>query len=105
MIKRYFDFEIFKNLNGISSLDEILELQALNTTFPTHLKTFPKNVIQKEFDRITVEFSWKSSQIEGNTYSLLDTEKLIKDKVLANGHSQEEAIMIFNHKRAMDFIL
>ena len=104
-IKRYFDFEIFKNLNGIFSLDEIAELQKLNKTFQANLKIFPKNVIHKEFERITVEFSWKSSQIEGNTYSLLDTERLIKEKVQANGHSQEEATMIFNHKQAMDFIL
>ena len=72
-IKLYFDFEIFKNLNRIFSLDEIAELQKLNKIFQTHLKTFPENVIKKEFERITVEFSWKPSQIEGNTYSLLDT--------------------------------
>lgn len=104
-IKRYFDFEIFKNLNGIFSLDEITELQELNKTFQANLKTFPRNIIQKEFEGITVEFSRKSSQIEGNTYSLLDTERLIKEKVLANGHSQEEATMIFNHKQVMDLIL
>ena len=103
-IKRYFDFEIFQNLKEIFRSKEILELQKLNKTFQTNLKTFPQNVIQKEFERITVEFSWKSSQIEGNTYSLLDTERLIKEQIHAKGHSKEEAIMIVNHKQAMDFI-
>ena len=44
-IKRYFDFEIFKNLEGIFSSDEIAELQKLNKTFQANLKIFPKNVI------------------------------------------------------------
>ena len=48
--------------------------------------------------------SWKSSQIEGNTYSLLDTETLIKENIEANGHKKEEAIMILNHKKALEFI-
>ncbi len=104
MIKRYFDFEIFQHLKEIFCSEEISELHKLNKTFQANLKTFPQNVIQKEFERITVEFSWKSSQIEGNTYSLLDTERLIKEQIHAKGHSKEEATMIFNHKQAMDFI-
>lgn len=49
--------------------------------------------------------SWKSSQIEGNTYSLLETERLLKDKQTASGKTQEEAIMLLNHKDALDFVL
>src|SRR5574344_1024369 len=48
--------------------------------------------------------SWKSSQIEGNTYSLLDTEILIKENIEAKGHKKEEAIMILNHKNALEYI-
>jgi len=49
--------------------------------------------------------SWKSSQIEGNTYSLLETERLLKEKQTASGKTKEEAIMLLNHKYALDFIL
>lgn len=62
-------------------------------------------IIKRELERFTIEFSWKSSQIEGNTYSLLETEELIKNKREAKGHSKEEAVMILNHKSAFDTIL
>ncbi len=52
-----------------------------------------------------VDLSWKSSQIEGNTYSLLETERLLKDKQTASGKTKEEAIMLLNHKDALDFVL
>lgn len=47
----------------------------------------------------------KSAQIEGNTYSLLETERLLKDKQTASGKTKEEAIMLLNHKDAFDFVL
>ena len=36
-------------------------------------------LLQKEFERLTVELAWKSSKIEGNTYTLIETETLLKD--------------------------
>lgn len=58
---------------------------------------------KKEWERLVVELSWKSSKIEGNTYTLLDTEKLLLRGVEATGHSKEEAHMILNHKEAFAF--
>lgn len=60
---------------------------------------------RKEMERLGVDLSWKSSQIEGNTYSLLETERLLKEKQTAQGKTKEEAIMLLNHKDALDFIL
>ncbi|MBI2600167.1 Fic family protein, partial [Candidatus Daviesbacteria bacterium] len=51
------------------------------------------------------ELSWKSSKIEGNTYTLLETESLIKEQEEARGKTKDEAIMILNHKSAFDTIL
>ena len=56
-------------------------------------------------ERLIIEFSWRSSQIEGNTYTLLETEILIKESREAAGHKKEEATMILNHKKVLDFIL
>src|SRR3989338_1484643 len=64
-----------------------------------------KTILKRELERFTIELSWKSSQIEGNTYSLLETEELIKNKKEAKGHDKSEAIMILNHKTAFDTIL
>lgn len=47
----------------------------------------------------------ETSRIEGNTYSLLETETLIKEKKEATGHSREEAMMILNHKETFELIL
>lgn len=63
-----------------------------------------KVIEEKELQRLIIELSWKSSKIEGNTYTLLDTEKLIVDKKEAQGHDKKEAIMILNHKDAFNFI-
>lgn len=59
----------------------------------------------KELERFVIELSWKSSRIEGNTYTLLDTERLLRDGIEAPGHTRDEATMILNHKRAFQFVL
>lgn len=64
----------------------------------------PPAIVKKEFERLIIELSWKSSKIEGNTYTLLDTEKLILEHKEAPGHDKKEATMILNHKNAFAFI-
>jgi len=61
-------------------------------------------LLKKEFERLTIELSWKSSQIEGNTYTLLETEELIKENIPVVGHTEDEATMILNHKKTLDYI-
>src|SRR3989339_1621270 len=99
-----FNFGIFDSLGEIFSKGELDELKNLNDGYEKRIKNLPPAIIKKEFERLTVELSWKSSQIEGNTYSLLDTEVLIKEKKEASGHKKEEAVMILNHKKALDYI-
>jgi len=59
---------------------------------------------RKELERFVIELAWKSSSLEGNTYSLLDTERLIRHGE-ETGHSKEETTMILNHKHAFMFTL
>jgi Fic family protein len=73
---------------------------------------FSENIVQlsdfeykKDMERLAIDLSWKSSQIEGNTYSLLETERLLKDKQTATGRTKDEAIMLLNHKDAIDFLV
>lgn len=100
-----FNFEIFDNVGEIFPESELEELKNLNDDYAERIKKLPPAIIKKEFERLTVELSWKSSQIEGNTYSLIDTEILIKENKEAEGHKKEEAVMILNHKKALDYIL
>lgn len=60
---------------------------------------------QKEMERLAIDLSWKSSQIEGNTYTALQTESLFKEGKRAKGKIKEEAVMLLNHQAAMDYIL
>ena len=60
---------------------------------------------RKDLQHLTVELSWKSSSLEGNTYTLLDTELLLNENVRAKGKTAFETQMVLNHKAAIDFIL
>ena len=46
-------------------------------------------------ERLAIDLSWKSSQIEGNTYSLLETERLLKEQEIAQGKPKDDATMAF----------
>ena len=56
-------------------------------------------------ERLAIDLSWKSSQIEGNTYTLLETERLLNEKETAEGKPKDDAIMLLNHKEALNFII
>lgn len=60
---------------------------------------------KKELMRFTVEFSWKTSQIEGNTYDLISTERLLLYGEKSATNTEFEAQMILNQKQALEFIL
>lgn len=56
-------------------------------------------------NRLLVDLSWNSSRLEGNTYSLLDTRRLIEFGQAPKGKQQLEAQMILNHKDAIEFLV
>ena len=85
--------------------EEKERLNALQAQFTRNLEGITPTEYRKEMERLGIDLSWKSSQIEGNTYSLLETERLLKDKQTASGKTKEEAVMLLNHKDALDFVL
>ena len=89
----------------IFTSEEMERLNALQNQFKQNLHGISDTEYRKEMERLGIDLSWKSSQIEGNTYSLLETEKLLKEKQTASGKTKEEAVMLLNHKDALDFIL
>lgn len=99
-----FNFEIFNEVENMFSDGELEKISKINEQYKNNRKKLSQTLLKKEYERLTIELAWKSSQIEGNTYSLLDTEKLIKESEEAIGKKHEEAIMILNHKKALDFI-
>lgn len=56
-------------------------------------------------NRLLIDLSWNSSRLEGNTYSLLETERLISAGEAATGKGALESQMILNHKEAIEFLI
>ncbi len=57
------------------------------------------------FHRLLIDLSWNSSRLEGNTYSLLETERLLDCGNAAPGKDLKETQMILNHKAAIEFLI
>ena len=120
-IEKYYEKEIDErtiikdfNLNLISKTlksinifteDELNKLSNLQSEFKRNISVLSEVEYKNELERLAIDLSWKSSQIEGNTYSLLETEQLLKEKETAAGKTREEATMLLNHKEAIDFIV
>ena len=103
-VLEHFNFEIFEILEkDIFTNEEKEKIQNLQDEFIGNFSKYnSQTLINKEYERIMIEFSWKSSSIEGNTYSLLATEALIKENIVAKGKTREETQMILNHKDAFN---
>ena len=107
-IQNSFNFKLIAEILPKVSLfspEEIQKLQLLQKKFEENINALNHSQYEKELERLSIDLSWKSSQIEGNTYSLLETERLLKDKLTADGKTQEEASMLLNHKETIDFII
>jgi Fic family protein len=63
--------------------------------------TYARNIL----NRLLIDLSWNSSRLEGNTYSLLETKRLIELGETAYGRDLTEAQMILNHKAAIEYIV
>ena len=108
VIKDRFNDRIFSDVLSQVSVfteEELDHLNKLQQKYTDNVKELSDAQYKKELERLAIDLSWKSSQIEGNTYSLLETERLLKDKETAAGKTKEEAIMLLNHKATLDFII
>jgi len=100
-----FNFTIFPNLHTIFSPQELHNLQK-NTRGLTSIETqLSPYTFKRELERFCVELSWKSSEIEGNTYTLFETETLLTEHRAATGKTEAETQMILNHKNVFDTML
>jgi Fic family protein len=57
------------------------------------------------FNRLLIDLSYNSARLEGCTYSLLDTERLLIHGDTPEGKLDEEKVMILNHKEAIRFLV
>lgn len=107
-IQNTFNFELFTDILPSVQLfndEERQQLDAIQAQFKKNMSELSPTTYRKEMERLGVDLSWKSSQIEGNTYSLLETERLLRESKTADGKTQEEAVMLLNHKYTLRFLL
>ena len=78
----------------------LLSLGELRGT-PEPAGTYARQIL----DRMLIDLSWNSSRLEGNTYSLLDTKRLIELGEPADGQDIRETQMILNHKQSIEFLV
>ncbi len=100
-----FNNGVYKNFSNLFSKGEIELWEKGSIKYKEGKERLNPSIYKRELERFIIELSWKSSQIEGNTYSLIETETLIKQNIRAKGHPEDEAIMILNHKVAFNLIL
>lgn len=84
-----------------SALREQLHALGQSPSAHTPAGTFARDIL----NRLLIDLSWASSQLEGNTYSRLDTERLIALGEAAEGKDALETQMILNHKSAIEYLV
>ena len=107
-VQTSFNFDLIRQQLPVVTIftdDEMALLNELQAEFKQHISEMTENEYRKEMERLGIDLSWKSSQIEGNTYSLLETERLLRESKTADGKTKEEAVMLLNHKDALRFVL
>ena len=78
-----------------------LSMQGRRTKAQEPAGTFARKI----YNRLLIDLSYHSSRLEGNTYSLLETKKLILEGIATAGKLDEEKIMILNHKEAIHHLV
>lgn len=102
----HFQFDVFEPpYTPLFTSDELVRLEAATAKFRDNAKLSDSAAHKKELMRFIVEFSWKTSQIEGNTYDLIATERLLLFGEKSPTNTEFEAQMILNQKEALEFIL
>ncbi|MDA1372881.1 MAG: Fic family protein [Proteobacteria bacterium] len=82
---------------------ELTQLQKWGTA--AHEQQPAGTYAKQMLTRLLIDLSWSSSRLEGNTYSLLDTKRLLDFGEEAEGKQKLEAQMILNHKDAIEFLV
>ncbi len=100
---RLFNHNLFDG-GFVSALDEQMT-RLSDSTEQFQQKSHSNQAVRKqELERFVIEMSWKSGRIEGNTYSLLDTEQLLKYGIKSDKNTEFETQMLLNQKAAFDFV-
>ncbi len=69
------------------------------------IQTEAGTYVRRIHERLLIDLSWNSSRLEGNTYSLLETQELLNLDYITPGKNAQETQMLLNHKHAIEFLI
>ncbi len=101
--QRAFLLDYRPNVDGYLSPNERSHLLQLGQTTGQHepAGTYARKILQ----RLLIDLSWNSSRLEGNTYTLLDTQRLLAEHQDTKERTPRETQMILNHKDAIEYLV
>src|SRR3989344_6192995 len=86
----HFNFNLFPRIpETVFTEDERTRLDKATVGYRARSGGMSEALHTKELERFVIELSWKSSKIEGNTYTLIDTERLIREGIPAPGKTRD----------------
>ena len=94
------------NETGYLTVADREQLERAGTPAIAPLSAFPGvTYAVRVLEELEIDMSWASSRLEGNSYDLLDTERLVRSARAARGRSRRDTVMILNHKDAIRHVV
>jgi len=81
----------------------LVEADALKERLSS-LRPLPKEALRKIEDTWSIEYTYESNRIEGNTLTLQETELVVNEGVTIAGKSMREHLEAINHAEAVAYI-
>lgn len=70
----------------------------------SEMRPLPAAALKKIEDALTIEYTYESNRIEGNTLTLQETELVVNEGVTISGKSMREHLEAINHTEAIGYI-
>ena len=67
-------------------------------------RPFPESIVKKLNEQFTIEWTFNSNAIEGNTLSLQETELVLNRGLTIGNKSLKEHFEVINHKKGIEFL-
>jgi Fic family protein len=95
----------WKNVNIITpEIQEYLDRIDVKQKQLAAIRPLPQLALRKIKATMSVEWTYNSNSIEGNTLTLQETKLVIEDGMTVSGKSLREHFEVVNHQEAIDFI-
>lgn len=96
--------KVIAAMKHVFSPEELAYLGDLDATFQSNKSKYTPKMLQREDQRVTLDYIWKSADLEGNAYTIFDTDLLLSQGLPNAGKHISDATMVMDHKEAVNFI-